>query len=213
MYTLSFYNHSPLFLVPYKKTQVGPLVSSLATIGVRNNYTLNYSVTRSYSTGSSNLNPGSWSLFNFKYLPHLYPYHKLILPGFEAVDSVSLRGKLEESLASAASYSSFSKKAKIRLVFSVVYIPPVEIFDRRRAQGNPLGFVECLSMFKSYLQQRREKATYEKLGIEFIFGYQVVNGLAEWIKDVIEYQDKDPEKIQILITFWNSVDDDKTFLS
>lgn len=66
---------------------------------------------------------GPWSMFCFKTLPADCYY--FILPGFEAVDPVILKNKLEMNIANA--YFASNKKAKIRLVFGVVHIAPRDI--------------------------------------------------------------------------------------
>lgn len=189
---------------------------------MRNNYRLNYFVTRPYSTGSSNLNPGSWRIFKFKVLP--YHWHNLVLPGHKAVSFACLRDKLEESLAS----SCYSKKSKMRLAFGIVNVFPVESFSKRFDQGNPIGFLEGFSIIKSALanmfklissfsfscssfsldKKKKNKKMKEESGVEFIFGHEAVNAIAKLIKNALESQGKDPETIHIWISFWTCEDDD-----
>ena len=141
----------------------------------------------------------SCSKFNFKSLPS---YH-LVLTGKEAVNFVILRDLLERRLGCFA-----VDKDKIRLVFGVIDLIPLETFDRRRAQGESFGFLEGLSIFKVGLMQLFKKVSSHHEGIEFRFGSEAIDIILNMIKDVIATQGKDPEYIHIWIYFWLSEDDD-----
>ena len=136
----------------------------------------------------------SCSKFNFKSLP--YHNHDLVVTGKQAVNFVILRDKLEKALGSLA-----SENIKIRLVFGVVNVHPIDTLK-------PKSFLEGFSILKGALVEIFRFVPYHKEGIEFSFGSEAVHILVKMINEVISDQGKDPEKIHIWISFWPSEEDD-----
>ena len=134
------------------------------------------------------------SKFNFKSLPH--NHHDLVITGKEAVNFVLLRGKLEKALGSFA-----SENVKIRLVFGVVNVHPIDTLK-------PVGFLEGFSIIKDALVEMFKFVPYHKQGIEFRFASEPVHILVKMINEVISDQGKDLEKIHIWLSFWPSEEDD-----
>ena len=143
---------------------------------------------------TNNTPHNSCSKFNFKSLP--YHNHDLVVTGKQAVNFVILRDKLEKALGSLA-----SENIKIRLVFGVVNVHPIDTLK-------PKSFLEGFSILKDALVEIFRFVPYHKEGIEFSFGSEAVHILVKMINEVISDQGKDPEKIQIWISFWPSEEDD-----
>ena len=178
------YNHARLDKFNLVRPQVLNLVN------------LNYSVRHSIRSYSSNLNPACWRKFKLMYLGQ--PNYDLGLSGLEAVNFACLRDKLEESFDS----SPCSKKLKMRLVFAVLDVFPVEIL---RTRGKRSTRIEVFSS-NFALTEMCEPVSFEEFGIEFIFGDEAVEGVLRLIKDALKSQGKDPETVDVWITYWTSDD-------
>ena len=152
---------------------------------------------RSFSSAPSH----SCSKFKFKSLPR-YHYH-LVVTGKQVVNFVTLRDKLEKGLSSIA-----YENVKIRLVFGVVDLIPLDTFKERRNQGKHFGFIEIFSQLKKSFKEMFTAVSYEEEGLEFTFGSEAVDLLLKMINQVIESQGKDPEMIHIWMSFWLAEDDD-----
>ena len=152
---------------------------------------------RSFSSAPSH----SCSKFKFKSLPR-YRY-VFDFTGKQVVNFVTLRDKLEKGLSSLA-----YENVKIRLVFGVVDIIPLETFAARREQGEYFPISEIFSQIKKCFKQMFTGDSYEEEGIEFTFGSEAVYLLFKMINHVIESQGKDPEMIHISMSFWLAEDDD-----
>ena len=190
------YNNNSIFncallLVPHKKSNVYGSFS-------------NSRQCPSYFTLLCNLSSGpsySCSKFKFKRLP---PYcDDFCLSGNEAVNFVTLKDKVEMALGRFA-----GDKVKIRLVFAVFDLVPIDTLEARMDQGIPITFTECLSYIKKAIYLLFIRIPYHEEGIEFIFGSKAVDLLLNMINDALKSQGKDPEMIQIWMTFWLSEDDD-----
>ena len=152
---------------------------------------------RSFSSAPSH----SCSKFKFKSLPR-YHYH-LVVTGKQVVNFVTIRDIFEMALGPLA-----VDKSKIRLVFGVIDMIPLDTLKERRNQGKYLGFTEAFSHLKGAFKQIFSGISYEEEGIEFTFGFEAVDLVFKMINQVIESQGKDPEMIHIWMSFWLAEDDD-----
>ena len=151
---------------------------------------------RSFSSAPSY----SCSKFKFKSFP-IYHYD-IVLTGKQAVNFVTLRDKLEKGLGLFA-----QENVKIRLVFGVVDLIPLETLDAHRKQGEYFGISESFSHLMKAFKQMFSGVSYQEEGLEFTFGFEAVDLLFKMINHVIESQGKDPEMIHIWMSFWLAADD------
>ena len=152
---------------------------------------------RSFSSAPSH----SCSKFKFKSLPRYHNY--IVLTGKQVVNFVTLRDKLEKGLGLFA-----QENVKIRLVFGVIDLIPLETLDARRKRGEYFAISESFSYLKKAFKQMFSGVSYQEDGIEFTFGSEALDLLFKMINQVIESQGKDPEMIHIWMSFWLAEDDD-----
>ena len=142
----------------------------------------------------------SCSKFNFKSIPR--DSYDLVLTGKEAVNFVILRHKLEKPLGYFV-----SDKVKIRLVFGVLNVLPIDTLYQR----NSISLLEGFSIIKDAIKEMFKNVSYHEQGIEFIFSSEAIHILLKMINDIIAAQGKKgkkPQNIHIWMSFWPSEYDD-----
>ena len=157
---------------------------------------------RSFSSAPS----CSCSKFKFKSLP--FNHYDIVLTGKQVVNFVTLRDKLEKGLGLFA-----QENVKIRLVFGVIDMIPLETLDARRKRGEYFAISESFSHLKKAFKQMFSGVSYQEDGIEFTFGFEAVDLLFKMINHVIESQGKDPEMIHIWMSFWVAKNDGRPDMS
>ena len=144
-------------------------------------------------------------MFNLKRIPADYNY--FYLPGFEAVDPVVLKDRLETIFAKVSFASN--KKAKIRLVFGVIDVSPRDLNWRILDEASSTDNLHFLHNVRNLvIKTLHDNVYFEDVGFEFIYSSEVVQALAKVINMVVLYQGKRPDDVHIGIDFWALVDDD-----
>ena len=145
---------------------------------------------RPYSTGNSSSDGNAIFKFYLSCIP--YYHHNIYLNGMEAVNYCIVKRVLEKAL-----YSFTFKQTRFRLGFRILNIPALTDLNSHRCSR--------LLIYQE-ITKNMENVPFHNVGIEFTLNPKVVELLVQllvdMIRDVLLYQGKKPEDVNIQISYW-----------